>query len=157
MLAFVSNKRKLKKSWRIKGEMTWMHVFIVSWWCVAFWHAFVKCCTGYEHTIFPRVKQGISVNYVGVTLYVVATMAEKGDWNKMWPLSTLSCCTLVIIIGNNSSYMCACNFIREENLLQMVLWKTVHFALFLVKISINFSPGYSTVFFFITVYVSTLQ
>jgi hypothetical protein len=38
--------------------------------------------------------------------------------------------------------------IREENLLQMVLWKTVHFALFLVKISINFSPGYSTVFFF---------
>jgi hypothetical protein len=48
-------------------------------------------------------------------------------------------------------------FIREENLLQMVLWKTVHFALFLVKISINFSPGYSTVFFFITVYVSTLQ
>jgi hypothetical protein len=47
--------------------------------------------------------------------------------------------------------------IREENLLQMVLWKTVHFALFLVKISINFSPGYSTVFFFITVYVSTLQ
>jgi hypothetical protein len=48
-------------------------------------------------------------------------------------------------------------FIREENLLQMVLWKMVHFALFLVKISINFSPGYSTVFFFITVYVSTLQ
>jgi hypothetical protein len=46
--------------------------------------------------------------------------------------------------------------IREENLLQMVLWKTVHFALFLVKISINFSPGYSK-FFFITVYVSTLQ
>jgi hypothetical protein len=38
--------------------------------------------------------------------------------------------------------------IREENLLQMMLWKTVHFALFLVKISINFSPGYSTVFFF---------
>jgi hypothetical protein len=38
--------------------------------------------------------------------------------------------------------------IREENLLQMVLWKTVHFALFLVKISINFSLGYSTVFFF---------
>jgi hypothetical protein len=39
------------------------------------------------------------------------------------------------------------NDIREENLLQMVLWKTVHFALFLVKISINFIPGYSTVFF----------
>jgi hypothetical protein len=38
-------------------------------------------------------------------------------------------------------------FIREENLLQMVLWKMVHFALFLVKISINFSPSYSTVFF----------
>jgi hypothetical protein len=37
--------------------------------------------------------------------------------------------------------------IREENLLQMVLWKMVHFALFLVKISINFSPSYSTVFF----------
>jgi hypothetical protein len=47
--------------------------------------------------------------------------------------------------------------IREENLLQMVLWKMVHFALFLVKISINFSPGYSTVFFSITVYISTLQ
>jgi hypothetical protein len=30
--------------------------------------------------------------------------------------------------------------------LQMVLWKMVHFALFLVKISINFSPSYSTVF-----------
>jgi hypothetical protein len=40
-----------------------------------------------------------------------------------------------------------CDLIREENLLQMVLWKMVHFALFLVKISINFSPGYSTVFF----------
>jgi hypothetical protein len=38
--------------------------------------------------------------------------------------------------------------IREGNLLQMVLWKMVHFALFLVKISINFSPSYSTVFFF---------
>jgi hypothetical protein len=37
--------------------------------------------------------------------------------------------------------------IREENLLQMVLWKMVHFALFLVKFSINFSPSYSTVFF----------
>ena len=37
--------------------------------------------------------------------------------------------------------------IREENLLQLVLWKMVHFALFLVKISINFSPSYSTVFF----------
>jgi hypothetical protein len=34
----------------------------------------------------------------------------------------------------------------------------VHFALFLVKISINFSPSYSTVFFFsITVYISTVQ
>jgi hypothetical protein len=31
--------------------------------------------------------------------------------------------------------------------LQLVLWKMVHFALFLVKISINFSPSYSTVFF----------
>jgi hypothetical protein len=42
--------------------------------------------------------------------------------------------------------------------LQLVLWKMVHFALFLVKISINFSPSYSTVFFFsITVYVSTVQ
>jgi hypothetical protein len=29
--------------------------------------------------------------------------------------------------------------IREEKLLQLVLWKMVHFALFLVKISINFS------------------
>jgi hypothetical protein len=38
--------------------------------------------------------------------------------------------------------------IREENLLQLVLWEMVHFALFLVKISINFSPSYSTVFFF---------
>jgi hypothetical protein len=42
MLAFVSNRGKLKKSWRIKGEMTWMHVFVLLWWCVAFWHAFVK-------------------------------------------------------------------------------------------------------------------
>jgi hypothetical protein len=37
--------------------------------------------------------------------------------------------------------------IREEKLLQLLLWKMVHFALFLVKISINFSPSYSTVFF----------
>jgi hypothetical protein len=59
--------------------MTWMHVSIVSWWCVAFWHSFVSYCTGYEHTIFPHVKQGISLNYVGVTLYVMATVAEKGD------------------------------------------------------------------------------
>ena len=47
--------------------------------------------------------------------------------------------------------------IREEKLLQLLLWKMVHFALFLVKISINFSPSYSTVFFPITVDVSTLQ
>jgi hypothetical protein len=48
--------------------------------------------------------------------------------------------------------------IREEKLLQSFLWKMVHFALFLVKISINFRPGYSTLFLFsITVYVSTLQ
>ena len=40
------------------------------------------------------------------------------------------------------------SFIREEKLLQLVLWKMVHYALFLVKISINFSPSYSTVFFF---------
>jgi hypothetical protein len=33
----------------------------------------------------------------------------------------------------------------------------VHFVLFLVKIAINFSPSYSTVFFPITVYVSTVQ
>jgi hypothetical protein len=31
--------------------------------------------------------------------------------------------------------------------MQLLLWKMVHFALFLVKISINFSPSYSTVFF----------
>jgi hypothetical protein len=38
--------------------------------------------------------------------------------------------------------------IREEKLLHLVLWKMVHFALFfLEKISINFSPSYSTVFF----------
>jgi hypothetical protein len=36
-------------------------------------------------------------------------------------------------------------------------WKMVHFALFVVKIAINFSPSYSTVFFPITVYVSTVQ
>jgi hypothetical protein len=38
-------------------------------------------------------------------------------------------------------------YIREEKLLQLVLWKMVHFAQFLVKISISFSPSYSTVFF----------
>jgi hypothetical protein len=67
--------------------------------------------------------------------------------------------------GGGGAFTCSCDFalaisqrfIREENLLQMVLRITVHFALFLVKISINFSPGYSTVFFSITVYVSTLQ
>jgi hypothetical protein len=37
--------------------------------------------------------------------------------------------------------------IREEKLLQFLLWKMMHFALFLVKISINFSPSYSTIFF----------
>jgi hypothetical protein len=37
--------------------------------------------------------------------------------------------------------------IREEKLLQLVLWKMVHFALFLVKFSINFRPSYCTVFF----------
>jgi hypothetical protein len=42
--------------------------------------------------------------------------------------------------------------IREEKSLQLV-----HFALFLVKISINFSPSYSTVFFSSTLYVSTVQ
>jgi hypothetical protein len=31
--------------------------------------------------------------------------------------------------------------------LQLFLWKMVHFALFLVQISINFRPGYSTLFF----------
>jgi hypothetical protein len=33
-----------------------MHVFVVSWWCVAFWHSFVSYCTGSERTIFPPVK-----------------------------------------------------------------------------------------------------
>ena len=46
--------------------------------------------------------------------------------------------------------------IREEKLLQLFLWKIVPFALFFVKISINFSTSYSTVFF-ITVDVFTLQ
>jgi hypothetical protein len=49
------------------------------------------------------------------------------------------------------------NHIREEKLLQLLLWKMVHFAMFLVKISINFRPGYSPLFFSITVDVSTLQ
>jgi hypothetical protein len=48
-------------------------------------------------------------------------------------------------------------FIREEKLLQLLLWKMVHFALFFVKISINFSPSYSTVFFSITTDISTIQ
>jgi hypothetical protein len=47
--------------------------------------------------------------------------------------------------------------IREEKLLQLFLWKIVHFALFFVQISINFSPSYSTVFSPITVDISTLQ
>jgi hypothetical protein len=47
--------------------------------------------------------------------------------------------------------------IREAKLLQLLLWKMMHFALFLMKISINFRPGYSTLFFSITVDVSTLQ
>jgi hypothetical protein len=38
--------------------------------------------------------------------------------------------------------------IREEKLLQSFLWKMVHFAQFLVKISINFRPGYSILLFF---------
>jgi hypothetical protein len=29
---------------------------MVSWWCVAFWHSFVKLCTGYEQRNFPHVK-----------------------------------------------------------------------------------------------------
>jgi hypothetical protein len=41
-------------------------------------------------------------------------------------------------------------------ILQLVRWKMVHFALFLVKISINFSPSYSTVFFFPSQYTSLL-
>jgi hypothetical protein len=47
--------------------------------------------------------------------------------------------------------------IREEKLLQLFLWEMVHFALFLVKISINFRPRYSTVLFPIKVGVPTLQ
>jgi len=33
------------------------------------------------------------------------------------------------------------SYIREENLLQTVLWKTVHFAPFLVENSKKISPG----------------
>jgi hypothetical protein len=59
----------------------------------------------------------------------------------------------ILTISNMSVKLC----IREEKLWQLLLWKMVHFALFLVKISINFSPSYSTDFFSITVDVSTLQ
>jgi hypothetical protein len=48
-----------------------------------------------------------------------------------------------MLIACYSPHVC----IREEKLLQLLLWKMVHFALFLVKISINFRPGYSTKFF----------
>jgi hypothetical protein len=59
-----------------------------------------------------------------------------------------------MLIACYSPHVC----IREEKLLQLLLWKMVHFALFLVKISINFRPSYSsTGFFSITVDVSTLQ
>jgi hypothetical protein len=51
----------------------------------------------------------------------------------------------------------AMQHIREEKLLQLLLWKMVHFALFLVKISINFRPSYSTVFFPTQWMSSTLQ
>jgi hypothetical protein len=60
MLTFVSNRGTLKKSWRNEGEMTCMHVFMVSSWCVAFWHAFVSYCTGSEHTIFPPQNGEVS-------------------------------------------------------------------------------------------------
>jgi hypothetical protein len=58
-------------------------------------------------------------------------------------------CLTALIFDNDATaaYDRMIPSIREENLLQMVLWKMVHFALFLVKISINFSPSYSTVFF----------
>jgi hypothetical protein len=63
------------------------------------------------------------------------------------PHITIFWIVLVIHMTREALGLHSVSFIREENLLQMVLWKTVHFALFLVKISINFSPGYSTVFF----------
>jgi hypothetical protein len=53
----------------------------------------------------------------------------------------------IVDVGNTSHNIAYSSHIREEKLLQLVLWKMVHFALFLVKISINFSPSYSTVFF----------
>jgi hypothetical protein len=59
-------------------------------------------------------------------------------------------------VGIAGSYLASCSSEKQEKLLQLFLWKIVHFALFFVKISINFSPSYSTVFF-ITVDVSTLQ
>jgi hypothetical protein len=51
----------------------------------------------------------------------------------------------ILVIQYAFIHLC---LIREEKLLQLLLWKMVHFALFLEKISINFSPSYSTVFFF---------
>jgi hypothetical protein len=63
---------------------------------------------------------------------------------RSWPVTPLGIC--LILKFKDAAHGCTdqqqANIIREENLLQMVLWKTVHFALFLVKISINFSPGY---------------
>jgi hypothetical protein len=40
-----------------------------------------------------------------------------------------------------------CWCIREENLLQVLLWKMVHFAPFIVKNSQKLTPGFCTIIF----------
>jgi hypothetical protein len=67
------------------------------------------------------------------------------EWNKFLNRVWSNRAKMPTLHPEKSLYWEAC--IREEKLLQLLLWKMVHFALFLVKISINFRPSYSTVFF----------
>jgi hypothetical protein len=63
--------------------------------------------------------------------------------------------TLILIVSLRAfDFKCLSSTSGKRNYCN---WCSGKFALFLVKISINFSPSYSTVFFPITVYVSTVQ
>jgi hypothetical protein len=108
----------------------------------------VECISDHESNVRrsdDHVKFRISVNedeYKEIITYnELMDFIEKNQENNaiVWQFRR--------IVGHQGPLLWHDKDIREENLLQMVLWKMVHFALFLVKIFINFSPGYSTVFF----------
>jgi hypothetical protein len=77
-----------------------------------------------------QMKKGILL----LLLHIMATLIVSEDIMAAVYIPSFD----MFLLNQNET--AAATHIREQKLLQLLLWKMVHFALFLVKISINFSP-----------------